>query len=96
MEFPTMKEFAKQVAEMAKDQITVNDMPIMEFALKVNEVVGYLDSEIKRTEMYMKDEYNNVFDGVDVGVDNQLALNKRHIWFCKNILRMLGVENNGE
>lgn len=92
MKFPTMDEMAKQVAEMAKEELTINDMPLAEFLVKVDEVAGYLQSEIERAEKRMEIKGNFVYDGVIVGEEQQKALNKSHILFCKNILEMMGIE----
>lgn len=91
MKFPTMDEMAKQVAEMAKDELTINDMPLTEFLVKVDEVVGYLQSEIEKAEKRMETKGNFVYDGVDVGEERQKLLNKHHVLFCKNILKMMGI-----
>lgn len=91
--FPTMEELAKQVAEKAKEELTINDMPLTEFLVKVDEVAGYLQSEIDRTELYMSDNDNPMYDGVLVGTPSQRELNRKHIWFCKHILEMLGIED---
>lgn len=92
MKFPTMEEMAKQVAEMAKENLTINDMPITDFIIKVDEVVGYLQNEIKRAEERMEIKGNYMYDGVKVGEEQQKALNKSHIRFCKTILKILGIE----
>lgn len=92
MKFPTMDEMAKQVAEMAKEELTINDMPLTEFLVKVDEVARYLQSEIEKAERYMADNDNAMYDGVLVGTPSQRELNRKHIWFCKNILKILGIE----
>lgn len=92
IKFPTMGEMAKQVAEMAKENLTINDMPITEFIIKVDELVGFLQSEITRAEERMKIEGNYMYDGVKIGEEQQKVLNKSHIKFCKTILKILGID----
>lgn len=92
MKFPTMDEMAKQVVKMAKEELTINNMTLAEFLIKVDEVAGFLQSEISRAEERMEINGNYMYDGVKVGEEQQKILNKSHIRFCKTILKILGVE----
>lgn len=54
------------------------------------ELKHFLEMEIKQAEERMKEESNPTFNGLIVGREFQLELNKGHIRFCKEVLKMLG------
>lgn len=96
MKFPTIEELGKQVAEKAKENLEVNDMPLVEFLVKVDEVAGFLQREIEHCEKRYAQYDSPFYDGEKVGFDISKRLNERHIIFCKRILKMLGVDENGQ
>lgn len=57
---------------------------------KHEELKHFLEMEIAQTEERMKEEFNPAFNGLVVGLEFQLELNKGHIRFCKEVLKMLG------
>lgn len=75
------------ISEMAKSELTVNGMPLEEFVMKVDEATHYLDVEIQNTENI---ELTDTYDGVRVGFKESEELRKHHIWFCEQILDLLG------
>lgn len=92
MKFPTMEELVKQVADMAKEELEINNMPLTEFLVKVDEVVGFLQGEMEHCEKRYAQYDSPFYDGEKVGFDVSKRLNERHIIFCKRILKMLGVD----
>ena len=94
MRFPTIEDMALKVAEEAKKNLLVNDMPLDEFILKVDEVAEFLKSEIRDCDKrYNADDGPNPFyDGVCVGNTNAIKLNDNHIRFCKHLLNVMGIE----
>lgn len=92
VKFPTIEEFGKQVAERAKEKLEVNDMPLTEFLVKVDEVAGFLQSEIEHCGKRYAQYDSQFYDGEKVGFEVSKRLNERHILFCKRILKMLGVD----
>lgn len=53
------------------------------------EVRHWFELEIARAEQNMKEEYNPMFNGVEVGHEKQIELNKAHIRFCRNAIMAL-------
>ena len=56
---------------------------------KYGEFKHFLEMEIKQSEERMKEESNPTFNGLIVGNEFQIELNKGHIRFCKEVLKML-------
>lgn len=61
----------------------------IDFMEKYEELKHFLEMEIVQAEERMKEEFNTTFNGLVVGREFQLELNKGHIRFCKEALRML-------
>lgn len=61
----------------------------IDFMEKYEEIKHFFEMEIKQTEERMKEEFNPTFNGLVVGHEFQIELNKGHIRFCKEVLRML-------
>lgn len=57
---------------------------------KNEELKHWLLDEIEQAKERMEIEHNTVFDGVQVTHEQQIALNKGHIRFCEQILKMIG------
>lgn len=91
-EIPTMQDMAKRVAEEAKKNLEVNDMPLEEFIVKVDGVAEFLKSEIQICDKRLEEEPNPYYDGVNVGFTNAQELNINHIRFCKKLLEMMSFE----
>lgn len=53
------------------------------------EVKHWLELEIARAEQAMKGEHNPMFNGVEVGHEKQIELNKAHILYCKYAIQSL-------
>lgn len=53
------------------------------------EVKHWFESEIERANSYMQEEYNPMFNGVEVGHKKQIDLNRAHIRFCENAIMNL-------
>lgn len=53
------------------------------------EVKHWLESEIELAKERMNLEYNPVFNGVEVGHEKQIELNKAHIRFCEYAIMAL-------
>ena len=90
-QMPTIKDMAKRVAEEAKKNLEVNDMPLEEFIVKVDGVAEFLKSEIRICDK-MLEEPSQYYDGVNVGFTNAQELNINHIRFCKKLLEMMNFE----
>lgn len=88
----TMQDIAKRVAEEAKKNLEVNDMPLEEFIVKVDGVAEFLKSEIRICDKRLEEEPSPYYDGVNVGFANAQELNINHIRFCKKILKMMNFE----
>lgn len=56
---------------------------------KLEELKHFFKREIEEAEERMKEEFKPTFNGVLVGYEFQTELNKGHIRFCKEVLRML-------
>lgn len=53
------------------------------------EVKHWFEFEIELAERNMSEEYNPMFNGVEVGHKKQIELNKAHICFCKSAIMAL-------
>lgn len=87
-----IKEMAKQVAEEAKKNLEVNDMPLEEFIVKVDGVAEFLKNEIRICDKRLEKQPSPYYDGVNVGFTNAQELNINHIRFCKKLLEMMNFE----
>lgn len=88
----TIQDMAKRVAEEAKKNLKVNDMPLEEFIVKVDDVAEFLKSEIKICDKRLEEEPSPYYDGVNVGFTNTQELTINHIRFCKKLLEMMNFE----
>lgn len=50
----------------------------------------FFEMEIEQTNERMELLYDPMFNGVKVGHDKQIELNKAHIRFCERVLKMIG------
>ena len=91
-QIPTIQDMAKRVAEEAKKNLEVNDMPLDEFIVKVDGVAEFLKSEIRICDKRLEEETNPYYDGVNIGFTNAQELNIKHIRFCKKLLEMMNFE----
>ena len=91
-EFQSIEVMAKRVAEEAKKNLEVNDMPLEEFIVKVDGVAEFLKSEIMICDKRLEEEPSPYYDGVNVGFTNAQELNINHIRFCKKLLEMMNFE----
>ena len=89
---PSIEEMAKDVAKRAMQEITINDMPLEEFIVKVDGVAEFLKSEIRICDKRLEEEPSQYYDGVNVGFTNAQELNINHIRFCKKLLEMMNFE----
>lgn len=53
-------------------------------------VKHFFEMEIKQANDRMESPDNPMFNGVEVGHDKQVELNKAHVRFCEQILKMIG------
>ena len=88
----TIQDMAKRVAEEAKKNLEVNDMPLDEFIVKVDSVAEFLKSEIRICDKRLEEEQSPYYDGVNVGFTNAQELNINHLRFCKKLLEMMNFE----
>ena len=91
-QIPTIQDTAKRVAEEAKKNLEVNDMPLEEFIVKVDGVAEFLKSEIRICDKRLEEEPSPCYDGVNVGFTNAQELIINHIRFCKKLLEMMNFE----
>ena len=91
-QMPTIKDMAKRVAEEAKKNLEVNDMPLDEFIVKVDGVAEFLKSEIRICDKRLEEEPSPYYGGVKVGFTKAQELNINHIRFCKKLLEMMNFE----
>ena len=91
-EFKSIEVMAKRVAEEAKKNLEVNDMPLEEFIMKVDGVAEFLKSEIRICDKRLEEEPSPYYDGVNVGFTNAQELTINHIRFCKKLLEMMNFE----
>lgn len=89
---PNIEEMTKDVAKRAMQEITINDMPLEEFIVKVDGVAEFLKSEIRICDKRLEEEQNPYYDGVNVGFTNAQELTINHIRFCKKLLEMMNFE----
>lgn len=57
---------------------------------KYEEVKHFFEMEIELANERMESPDNPMFNGVEVGYDKQIELNKAHVRFCEQVLRMIG------
>lgn len=53
------------------------------------EVSHFFEMEIEQTKEWLKEEYFDCYNGVQVGHKKAVELMKKHIIFCEHILEML-------
>lgn len=97
METQTMEKFAKEIADEALKLLEINDMPLEDFIVQVDKLMGFLQCEIDLCESRLQDRdnyYNPCYDGEGVG-SYKIArkLQERHLKFCQRMLRMLTDKN---
>ena len=90
--FQSIEVMAKRVAEEAKKNLEVNDMPLEEFIIKVDGMAEFLKSEIRICDKRLEEEQSPYYDGVNVGFTNAQELNINHLRFCKKLLEMMNFE----
>ena len=91
-ELPSIEEIAKDVAQRAMQEITINDMPLDEFIIKVDGVAEFLKSEIRICDKRLEEEPSPYYDGVNVGFTNAQELNINHLRFLKKLLEIMNFE----
>lgn len=91
-QIPTIQDMAKRVAEEAKKNLEVNDMPLEEFIVKVDGVAEFLKSEIRICNERLDGNPSEYYDGVGVGFLNSEILTLKHKRFCKKLLEMMNFE----
>ena len=91
-QIPTIQDMAKRVAEEAKKNLEVNDMPLEEFIVKVDGVAEFLKSEIRICDERLNGNPSEYYDGVGVGFHNSEMLTLKHRRFCKKLLEMMNFE----
>ena len=91
-ESKSIEVMAKRVAEEAKKNLEINDMPLDEFIVKVDGVAEFLKSEIRICDERLDGIPSEYYDGVKVGFTNAQELNINHIRFCKKLLEMMNFE----
>lgn len=89
---PSIEEMTKDVAQRVLQELTINDMPLDEFIVKVDGVAEFLKSEIRICDKRLEEEPSPYYDGVKVGFTNAQELNINHIRFCKKLLEMMNFE----
>ena len=90
--FQSIEVMAKRVAEEAKKNLEVNDMPLDEFIVKVDGVAEFLKREIGICDKRLEEEPSQYYDGVNVGFTNAQELTINHMLFCKKLLEMMNFE----
>ena len=91
-QMPTIKDMAKRVAAEAKKNLEVNDMPLDEFIIEIDNVAEFLESEIRICDKRLEEEPSPYYCGVKVGFTNAQELTINHIRFCKKLLEMMNFE----
>ena len=91
-QMPTIKDMAKRVAEEAKKNLEVNDMPLDEFIVNVDGAAEFLKREIRICYKRLEEEPSPYYGGVKVGFTKAQELNINHIRFCKKLLEMMNFE----
>ena len=89
---PTIEQMVKDVKQRVSKELTINDMPLEEFIVKVDGVAEFLKSEIRICDKRLEEEPNPHYDGVNVGFTNAQELTINHIRFCKKLLEMMNFE----
>ena len=89
---PTIEQMVKDVKQRLLQEITINDMSLEEFIVKVDGVAEFLKSEIRICDKRLEEEPNPYYDGVNVGFTNAQELTINHIRFCKKLLEMMNFE----
>lgn len=89
---PSIEEMTKDVAQRVLQELTINDMPLDEFIVKVDGVAEFLKSEISICDKRLEEEPSPYYDGVNVGFTNAQELTINHIRFCKKLLEMMNFE----
>lgn len=89
---PSIEEMVKDVKQRVLQELTINDMPLEEFIVKVDGVAEFLKSEIRICNKRLEEEQNQYYDGVNVGFTNAQELTINHIRFCKKLLEMMNFE----
>ena len=89
---PSIKEMTKDVAQRVLQELTINDIPLEEFIVKVDGVAEFLKSEIRICDKRLEEEPSPYYDGVNVGFTNAHELNINHMRFCKKLLEMMNFE----
>ena len=57
---------------------------------KYEEINHFFEMEIEQANERVESLHNPMFNGVEVGKEKQIELNKAHIRFCKQALKMIG------
>lgn len=73
------REWLNEVADILENQNKKNE-----------ELKHLLEAEMELSNAHMGPFYNPMFNGVEVGHDKQVELNKAHVRFCEQILKMIG------
>lgn len=89
---PSIEEMTKDVAQRVLQELTINDMPLDEFIVKVDGVAEFLKSEIMICDKRLEEEPSPYYGGVKVGFTKAQELNINHIRFCKKLLEMMNFE----
>lgn len=61
----------------------------LENSIQKEEIKHWFESEIELAKERMNLEYNPMFNGVEVGHEKQIELNKAHIRFCEYVIMAL-------
>ena len=91
-EFESIEVMAKLVAEEAKKNLEVNDMPLDECIVNGDGVAEFLKSEIRICDKRLEEEPSPYYNGVNVGFTKTQELTINHIRFCKKLLEMMNFE----
>ena len=59
---------------------------------KYEETKHFFEMEIEQANERMESLRNPMFNGVEVGEEKQIELNKAHIRFCEQVLKMIGCD----
>lgn len=89
---PSIEEMTKDVAQRVLQELTINDMQLEEFIVKVDGVAEFLKSEIRICDKRLREETSTYYDGVNVGFTNAQELTINHMLFCKKLLEMMNFE----
>ena len=89
---PTIEQMVKDVKQRVLQEITINDMSLEEFIVKVDGVAEFLKSEIRICDKRLEEEPSPYYNDVNVGFTNAQELTINHIRFCKKLLEMMNFE----